>query len=417
MKNKFLLLLSLFLSFGATAQKKELKTAEKALKKKDYAASSDQLQLAQPLLENAAPKLIEKYYYLKAAALFEDGTNSAQEELAGEAYLELLRFQKESGMNKYGQKAAEDLSRIVQSAVAKGSALYNGQNYKEAAQKFELVYALSKKDTSFLENAALASFYAKKYDQSISLYKKLLSIGYTGITTQYKATNALNGEDMYFNSQKDMDNQVRLKLASAPEVLVSESRTGNIAKNIALSYIAKGDQDAALKAIDDAKKIFPNDYTLIISEANIYFKLGDNKKFLELLKKAIELKPNDPQLHYNVGVLTLEQGYAEEAISHFQNAIRLKPDYSDAYNNIGVSILEKTKPIIEEMNNNLSDFDKYDELLLQQKEVYLEALPYYENALKYNEKSPEIMKTLIGLYELLEMYDKQKATKSKLDAL
>ena len=86
MKNKFLLLLSLFLSFGATAQKKELKTAEKALKKKDYAASSDQLQLAQPLLENAAPKLIEKYYYLKAAALFEDGTNSAQEELAGEAY-------------------------------------------------------------------------------------------------------------------------------------------------------------------------------------------------------------------------------------------------------------------------------------------------------------------------------------------
>ena len=416
MKNKFLLLLSLFLSFGATAQKKELKTAEKALKKKDYAASSDQLQLAQPLLENAAPKLIEKYYYLKAAALFEDGTNSAQEELAGEAYLELLRFQKESGMNKYGQKAAEDLSRIVQSAVAKGSTLYNGQKYKEAAQKFELVYALSKKDTSFLENAALASFYAKKYDQSISLYKKLLSIGYTGITTQYKATNALNGEDMYFNSQKEMDIKVKIEMASAPEVLVLDSRT-KIAKNIASSYSAKGDQDAALKAIDDAKKIFPNDYTLIISEANIYFKLGDNKMSSKLFKKAIELKPNDPQLHYNVGVLTLEQGYAEEAISHFQNAILLKPDYSDAYNNIGVSILEKTKPIIEEMNNNLSDFDKYDELLLQQKEVYLEALPYYENALKYNEKSPEIMKTLIGLYELLEMYDKQKATKSKLDAL
>jgi tetratricopeptide (TPR) repeat protein len=415
MKNIFLLLLSLFLSFGATAQKKELKAAEKALKKKNYATSLDQLEVVSSLLENAAPKLIEKYYYLKAAALFEDGTNSKQEELAGEAYLELLRFQKESGMKKYGQKAAEDLSRIVQSAAAKGSTLYNGQKYNQAAQKFELVYALSKKDTSYLEYAALASLYAKNYDQSITLYKKLLSIGYTGITTQYKATDALNGEDRYFNSQKEMDKYVKLEMASAPEVLVLDSRT-NIAKNIASSYSAKGDQDAALKAIDDAKKIFPNDYTLIISEANIFLKSGDNKKSSELFKKAIEFKPNDPQLHFNVGVLTSKQGYAEEAISHFQNAIRLKPDYSDAYYSIGVLITEKEISIIEEMNKT-SDFDRYDELLLKRKEVYLEALPYYENALKYNEKSPEIMKTLIGLYESLEMYDKQKETKSKLDAL
>ncbi|MDA8728509.1 tetratricopeptide repeat protein [Flavicella sp.] len=415
MKNQLILLLSLSLSFGVVAQKKELKTAEKALKKKNYAASLDQLEVVSSLLENAAPKLIEKYYYLKAAALFEDGTNSAQEELAGEAYLELLRFQKESGMNKYEQKAAEDLSRIVQSAAAKGSTLYSGQKYKEAAQKFELVYTLSKKDTSYLEYAALASFYAKKYDQSISLYKKLLSIGYTGITTQYKATDALSGEDIYFNSQKEMDDNVKLEIASAPEVLVLDSRT-NIANNIASSYSAKGDQDAALKAIDDAKKIFPNDYTLIISEANIFLKSGDNKKSSELFKKAIELKPNDAQLHFNVGVLTSKQGYAEEAISHFQNAIRLKPDYSDAYYSIGVLITEKETSIIEEMNKT-SDFDRYDELLLKRKEVYLEALPYFEIALKCNEKSPEIMKTLIGLYELLEMYDKQKATKSKLDAL
>ena len=416
MKNQLILLLSLSLTFGVVAQKKELKTAEKALKKKNYAASLDQLEVVSSLLvENAAPKLIEKYYYLKAAALFEDGTNSAQEELAGEAYLELLRFQKESGMNKYGQKAAEDLSRIVQSATAKGSTLFNGKKYNQAAQKFELVYALSKKDTSYLEYAALASLYAKNYDQSITLYKKLLSIGYTGITTQYKATDASNGEDWYFNSQKEMDKFVKLEMASAPEVLVLDSRT-NIAKNIASSYSAKGDQDAALKAIDDAKKIFPNDYTLIISEANIFLKSGDNKKSSELFKKAIEFKPNDPQLHFNVGVLTSKQGYAEEAISHFQNAIRLKPDYSDAYYSIGVLITEKEISIIEEMNKT-SDFDRYDELLLKRKEVFLEALPYYENALKYNEKSPEIMKTLIGLYESLEMYDKQKATKSKLDAL
>ena len=43
------------------------------------------------------------------------------------------------------------------------------------------------------------------------------------------------------------------------------SKVGDIAKNMALNYISKGDNQEALKAIDDAKKIYPNDYSLIIS--------------------------------------------------------------------------------------------------------------------------------------------------------
>jgi tetratricopeptide (TPR) repeat protein len=214
-----------------------------------------------------------------------------------------------------------------------------------------------------------------------------------------------------------MDTSVGLKTVSSPLTYQTESRTGTVAKNIALSYIEKGDNQGALDAISEAKKLFPNDYTLVISEANIYYKLGDNKKFLEGLKEAITIKPNDPQLYYNVGVLTLEQGYAEEAIKSFTKATELKPDYADAYNNIGVAILERTKPIVDEMNENLSNFKKYDALNLKQKEVYRDALPYFEKTLELKPKNEGTLKTLINLYELLEMYDKQKTTKARLDAL
>lgn len=417
MKHRLLVLVLALSAAGMTAQKKELKIAEKAFKKKDFQATLVQLEKTAPLLADAAPKLKEKYYYLKAASLYAEGTLPDQEAQAGKAFLELLAFEKKSGTDKYRAKAGLAINQIVQRSATQGSDLYKSKDYKAAAEKFELVYSLSKRDTSYLENAAMASYFAKEYDRSIALYKELLRIGYTGIYTQYKALSTANGEAVFFDSKSAMDQQVKLKLCASPEVVISQSRTGEIAKNIAFSYIAKGEQDAALKAIEDAKKIYPNDYTLIISEANIYFKLGNKQKFLELLKKAIELKPEDPQLHYNVGVLTLEQGYDEEAIEHFKEAIRLQPDHADAYNNIGVAILEKEKPIVEEMNNNLSDFDKYDALMLKQKKVYREALPYYEKALEYSPKSEGIMKTLIGLYELLGLYKQQKATQATLDAL
>lgn len=417
MKNRIVMLMLLMLSISVVAQKKELKAAQKSFKKQEYAATLQQLEAVEPLLEGADAKYKTQYLYLKAASIYEDGKNEATDVESAAAFNELIDFSKEVKSNKYLVEAENALNVIIQRTANAGAEKFNEKDYKSACEKFEMVYALSAKDTVFLDNAALAAYYSQDYDKSIALYKKLLEIGYTGIKTQYKAESKINGEAVYFNSKKDMDKQVQMKVVVHPEVVVSPSRTGEIAKNIALSYIAKGDEQGALKAIEDAKKIYPDDYTLIISEANIYYKLGDNEKFLSGLRKAIELRPDDPQLYYNIGVMTLEQGYTEEAMKSFEKAIELKPDFADAYNNIGVTILEKTKPIVDEMNKNLSNFKKYDELMLKQKAVYKEALPYFEKTLEYSPKNESVMKTLVGLYEMLGMYDKQKETQAKINAL
>jgi tetratricopeptide (TPR) repeat protein len=417
MKHQFLVLLACLLSVSAIGQKKELKVAEKLLKKGQFSESLTQLKTVESLLDAADFKTKAKYFYVRAKSFYANGTQVENDGKTAEALSDLLAYEQEIKKSKYSKEAEKIAVEIVQRSVQKGSDSYSAKNYSGASKSFELAYSLSKRDTSFLENAALSSYFAKEYDRSIKLYDQLLKMGYTGITTRYKATSVVNGKDIYFNTKKEMDTQVAFKTAENPEVIVAESRTGQLAKNIALSYIAKGDEKAALEAIANAKKIYPEDYTLVISEANIYFELGNNEKFLEGLKKAITIKPNDPLLHYNVGVITMDQGFAQKAIAHFEKAIELKPDYSDAYNNIGAAIIEKTKPIVEEMNNNLSNFDKYDALLLKQKAVYREALPYYEKAYEYNPKSADLVRTLASLYEILEMYDKQKEMRTRLESM
>lgn len=130
-------------------------------------------------------------------------------------------------------------------------------------------------------------------------------------------------------------------------------------------------------------------------------------KFGELMSEAISLDPNNPILYYNLGVVNYNQGRVEDAKKYYEKAIELKPDYSDAYMNLAVTVLDKDKKIVEEMNKNLSNFKKYDQLALQQKEVYKEALPFLEKADSLN-RNIDTVKTLMNIYEVLEMSDKAK---------
>ncbi len=181
---------------------------------------------------------------------------------------------------------------------------------------------------------------------------------------------------------------------------------------IAKNYIALKDNERALVAIKEAKKVTPNDYGLLVDEANVYFAMGNKTKFKEKLEEAVKLNPTDPMLHYNIGVMKMELKDNEAAIRSFNKAIELKPDYTDAYNNIGAAILAKAKPIVEKMNQNLNNFKKYDQLQAQQLEVYREALPFFEKVYEMDKTNRSVIQTLMGIYENLEMGTKAKELKA-----
>jgi len=424
MRKQLLILSVLLVSMTVFGQKNELKTAEKAIKANNFSAAMTALNQAEGMIANADQKTKAKFYYLKGKALYQNGANSANLEKVGAAFNQLIDYEKETNKVKYSNEVAGIINDLINKLAANASTDYNTalstkkvEDYDKAAKEFNAVYALSPRDTSYLDNAALVYYFAKDYDNSIKSYEKLLDLHYTGIATVYAATNKENGKEVTYNDKKSRDLQVKLGLAENPRTIQKESRRENVFKYLAQNYAAKGMNDKALEILTEGRKEFPKSYSLLIDEANIYYSKGDEAKFKEKLEEAIEMNPTEPTLYYNVGVMNMNQGKTDEAIVNFKKAIELKPDYADAYNNVGAAIIDKTKPIIEEMNKSLSDFDKYDKLQAQQLAIYKDALPYYEKAYEYNKSNISTVQTLMGLYENLDMTDKSKELQAVYDEL
>ena len=76
----------------------------------------------------------------------------------------------------------------------------------------------------------------------------------------------------------------------------------------------------------------------------------------------------------------------------------LNPDYRDAYVNLGSAMLEQDKVLVEEMNENLSNFDKYDVIKAKQVALYKEVIPIYEKAYEIDSDDLDTIRTLMSLY-------------------
>ena len=85
--------------------------------------------------------------------------------------------------------------------------------------------------------------------------------------------------------------------------------------------------------------------------------------------------------------------------------------------NLGSAYLEDDKVLVEEMNKNLNDFDKYDEIKAKQSDLYKKVIPLYEKAYELRPDDIDTIRTLMSLYENTEMDDKFQSMKEKYDTL
>tara|TARA_R110002049_G_scaffold24891_2_gene88030 strand:- start:1686 stop:2972 length:1287 start_codon:yes stop_codon:yes gene_type:complete len=398
MKKQILALTVGFLSIASFAQKNELRTAEKAIKKNDYTTALSAIAPLASMEATMDAKYKAKYYFLNGQAL----AGKKNYEGAADAFNNLFNYEKEIGKQKYTKVAQPMLNDLIQKVSTKAISEYNAKDYGNAKDNFYLTYKLSPKDTSFLYNAALSASLVKDYDVSLKYYNELKEIGYTGVTTQYLATNKISGEVENLGTKSNRDTMVKLGQHNNPVDKVSDSKQAEIVKNIGYILVNQGKTEEAIVALQEARKANPKDINLLLNEAQLYIKLEKMDKFGALMEEAIQLDPTNPTLFFNLGVVNANEGKTEDAVKYYKKAIELKPDYGDAYMNLAVAMLGKEKAIVEEMNKNLSNFKKYDELQAKQKDLYREALPYLVKA--DNIKRTEgTVRTLLNMYDTLEM--------------
>ena len=396
-----------FMTIGIFAQKDELKNAEKAIKGGDFKGALTIIESLDSMEESMEEKYKAHYYFLKGQAY---GTRNVEK--AAAAFNKLTAYEKQIGKQKYTKEAEPKLNELLSFVSKKAIDQYNsGNDYKAASENFYLTYQLSPKDTSFLYNAAISSSLAKDYTTSLEYYKKLQEIGYTGIETVYYAVNKVTGVKDNLGTKQNRDTMVKLGQYSDPSMEVTKSKRADIIKNIAYIYVNEGKTEEAMVALQEARKSDPKDINLLLNEAQLYIKLEKMDKFAKLMEEAISLEPNNPTLFFNLGVVNQNEKKIEEAIDYYKKAIELKPDYGDAYMNTAVAILSSEEAIVNEMNNNLSNDKKYNELEKKQKELYKRALPYIEKADQL-ERTEDTVRSLMNIYDILELTDKADAMRA-----
>jgi tetratricopeptide (TPR) repeat protein len=363
----------------------------------------------------------QKFYFLKAQALYAEGAGSNLE--IDEAIVSLDELKDvESRMGKYKySKEAEDMKmKMINNYLTTANNAFNKKNWKAAANGFEKVYRMSPKDTIYLYYAASSAVSGMDYNTALKYYNELKNLGFTDVRMNYYATSKETGEEILFASEQVRDMAILAKTHIKPTESMGKSKKAEIVKNIALIYVAEGDNEKALGAMSDARAENPDDLGLLLSEANVYLKLGNKEKFKSLMEEATKKDPTNPELYYNLGVLAAEGGDIEQSQKYYQRAIEINPNYVDAYNNLAVGILEGEAAIVEQMNSlgtSAADNKKYDELKEKRRQLYIDAIPYLQKAIELQETNIDAARTLMNIYSALGETDKFKAMKAKVEEI
>jgi len=436
MKSKYVILLSaILISVSTFAQKDELKTLKKIYSKK-APSSSDMVDFKSNLLklEGIASEEGDKVYanfyksmlpFIELTVLGSAATPAQMNDLVNPKSISdlaiglnaTLDFEKKSGKPIFTNDIAETIKSFQPMFLNYAIDLGNQKKYKESASVLYSLYQLNKKDQEKLYYAANYAFNGSDYDSALQFYNELIALNYSGEGTAYWAKNIASGKEEYFNSKSDRDRFFALKTHDTPRDEKIPSKRGEIYKNIVYIYTQKGKIEDAKKAVIEAKKNNPQDTSLLLTEANLYLETKDFATYKKLVTEVLEKNPTNADLFFNLGVISYNNKELVDAEKYYIKAIEIDPKYSNAYLNLAILKLDAEKVLITQMNklgNSPAENKKYEILKKQREDVFKSVIPYLEKVAEFDEKNENVSKTLLNVYNALEMKDKAKALKAKM---
>ena len=120
-----------------------------------------------------------------------------------------------------------------------------------------------------------------------------------------------------YNSQKFDE------VVSKGKVLIKKFPNQLIFYNaVCLSLSALGENEKALKIIEEALKLSSNDINVFNNAGLINFNLGKMKEAEAFFDRALKIAHNFPDALINMGNLKLKEGKAEQAENYFNDAIK-----------------------------------------------------------------------------------------------
>jgi len=388
---KLILFILLFTFSFSTAQKKELRNANKFFISGEYASAIDLLDSAKDLFDSSDDKI-------KAQAMLLYGKlHTSMEDFK----LAIKAFEMSKNLGSSDQILNPELRKLETAIITSAVGDNETEDFNAAAKKLKMVYELNTETNSeYLYYAASSAVNSLDYPLALEYYELLRDIKYEGIETEFYITEVSSGNEIEINDEVQFKLLQKSKEYSNPREEETDSKFPEIVKNIALIYKELGQNDKALAAIEAARSSNPDDVGLIITAANIYFELGNKEAFKVAMSQAIEKEPNNAVLYYNLGVVSAELGEKDVAVSYYQTSIDLDPSNENSYLNLVALILEGEEDIVTEMNSlgtSRADNLKYDKLKESRENLYKQTIPILKDLIDIN-NNIEAIRTLMNIY-------------------
>jgi tetratricopeptide (TPR) repeat protein len=293
-------------------------------------------------------------------------------EKADEAYSRALELDEKG---EYTDEIKERILVIAEQYFNEGVNYYNQNNYTEASKSFKKSGTINDElgvvDTIAFFYTAQSAYFAEKFDVSKT----------------------------YFDKLKELDYEEPAIYRFLAEIHKAESDTAT-----------------ALNVIKEGREKFPNDFSLIIEETNIYLATNEQDKAMDLLQLAIEKDDTNPTLFFAVATNYDQIGNFEEAEDNYLKAIALDPDFFDPNYNLGALYVNKAIEFMEDANAlPLDEEQKYNELKEKSDDLLKKSIPYLEKADQLNPGDTYVLRTLRDIYARLGMLDKLKEVEDQLD--
>lgn len=344
-------------------------------------------------------------------------------QLQGDVYNEII--------TQYVVSYRTNIGTLDTTLVRDNPAIVASQAYRKALEyakkKYEFRDALR---GLFAMQGNLSNFGLFRYEDGQFLvahnsFKEILSI--------HEILKA-HGEESMMDKEEILDNQIfitGLAALNADEPTIAKpyfeelynKRYDKPAIYEALYQIVSAEEgsESAYYILDDGRKRYPKDISLLFADINHYLKINQMEILIGKLKEAIQAEPQNVSLYFTMGSIydnlyqkvntipdsTLAQIYFDDALEYYHQALALNPDHFDAIYSIGVLYYNRAALITTRMNELSDDYSQaalqqYDSLKQKVFDEFDLALPYFQHCERLD---PNSINTLVALSEIFAKKD------------
>ena len=391
-------------SSASFAQKKAVKEAQ-GIAKGDKADFTEARALIKGALENPETKDDAQAWYV--AGFIEDQQFSAErtKQILGQQPNEPVMYEALGAILPYFKKAYE----LDQLPNEKG---------KIKPKYSKDIKSILGADHVYFFNGGAYYFDQKDYKKAYDFFNQYLEISelpmFEGTQTAEKDSTFMTVQFYAAVAATQLqDSPIAIKALERAKS--SDFRLNDVYQYLSYEYKQAGDSVNYVKTLEEGYAKFPNEEFFLMSLIDAYIQSSQNEKAISYLNTAIAQKPSNSQLYHALGIV-YETGIKDYAKAEetFKKALEVNPESVESMSALGRIYYNQAVNKQGEANM-INDSKKYQEELTIAKDLFKQALPYFQKAHEMKPSESEYMVALRGIYYNLNMGPELEAIEAEMN--